>query len=540
MKKHLHAIAVGLVVALAANTAHAQNMEAALDAFQKKKDYTTAAVAFYSVVRLSEDEGEVAEAQYGLARSFEELGLFLAAFKYYADIVEAGNVHPRFEQAIEGVINTGEKLNDDLKMPQVLDKALNGPNIETINKMNPATTQRLYFHVGRFVFNRQATKEARKMFSVVKEGNPAYAPAQYMLGLMRLNVGAAADAVKEPKYDKAIEHFEAARNAIPVDTTDPKLIELRDLTSLGIGRAWYQRGMPLEDGPEKKKFIGNAVANFQLVPRFSPQWSETIFDRAWAHTVDGSGNQYGRALGALHSLRAPYFEDEFYPEAKILESIVYYYNCQWDRVNKILDETKASYEPMSARMKGLVEKNLDFDEWYPLLQKSMTQEVGKDGKEDETLLPRLVAKAISRDAKFRKMESFLREIERERSVFQKNKSFAKSDMGSSLVEDFDAINEAYLQVMGKWLKGKVNELALEIDSITERAAIISLETKTAEAEWLEQGRSVKNDNRRRLPRPYVPDDTFQFWWFRDEFWVDELGYYEYTVKTECYEEGAEE
>ena len=45
-----------------------------------------------------------------------------------------------------------------------------------------------------------------------------------------------------------------------------------------------------------------------------------------------------RALGALHSLSAPYFADEFYPEGKILQSIIYYYNCQWDRVNTILDE----------------------------------------------------------------------------------------------------------------------------------------------------------------------------------------------------------
>jgi tetratricopeptide (TPR) repeat protein len=528
---------IGIVTLLASASAMAQNMEAALDAFQKKKDYTASAVAFYSVVRLSEDEGEVAEAQYGLARSFEELNLPLAAFTNYAAIVDSGNSHPRFEQALEGLINTGEKVEDDLKMPQILDKAYSGPNLESIKKMSPETLQRLHFHLGRFVYIKQNMKEARQLFGTVKEGNPAYPFAQYMLGLIRLNVGAPADVVKEPKYDKAIEAFENARKAIPADTTDEKLIELRDLSSLAIARTWYQKGMPLDDGPEKKELIGKAVANFQQVPRYSPLWSETLFGRAWAHTVDGSGNQYGRALGALHSLDAPYFADEFYPEAKILKAIVYYYNCQWDRVNTILTETKSSYEPMSEQMKALVEKNLDFDEWYPLLQKSLTQE---DGKNDENLLPRAVARAISRDPKVAKMEGYLREIDRERSVFQKNKAFSKSDMGSSLVENFDSMNESYLNFMGKFLKLKVAEQAAEIDSITERAAIISLETKTAEAEWLEQGRETENQVRRRLPRPYIPDDTFQFWWFRNEFWIDELGYYEYTIKTECFEEGAPE
>ena len=68
-------------------------------------------------------------------------------------------------------------------------------------------------------------------------------------------------------------------------------------------------------------------------------------------------------------------------------------------------------------------------------------------------------------------------------------------------------------------------------------ACTSLETKTAEADWLEQGKEIDASKlRRRLPRPFIPDDTFQFWWFRDEYWIDELGYYEFTIKTECYDE----
>ena len=92
------------------------------------------------------------------------------------------------------------------------------------------------------------------------------------------------------------------------------------------------------------------MSEFLSVPRFSSNWSQALFERAWAHTVH---NEYGRALGALHSLRAPYFEDEFYPEAKILQSIIYYYNCQWDRVNAIIDETKSEYEPMVKQLQGL-------------------------------------------------------------------------------------------------------------------------------------------------------------------------------------------
>ena len=523
MMKRLSAF---LTLALAAAPASAQNIDAAIDAF-KARDYEGAAAGFYSVLRLSEDQGDVVEAQYGLARSFEKLGLHLAALKYWNDIAETGNEHPHFTQSIEGLVNAGEALDDDLKMPQVLDKVYNGPNISTFEKMNPEILQRVYFHLGRFVYNRQNFKEARKMFSAVKEGNPSYPNAQYMLGLLRLGVGQPDRPA--PKYERALEHFENARNTIRKDTQDARLVELRDLTTLAVARTYYEQAYELEDGdPKRTEGLRRSMLEFQRIPRFSDLWDEALFERSWAHAVN---NEYGRSLGALFSLQAHYFTDEFYPEAKILQSIVYYYNCQWDRVNAILDETKGTYEPMAERMRGLVDKNLDLDEWYPLLQKSMAV----NAVDDANLLPRPVALAIARDPKFGKMESFLKEIDREQRVFEKNEAFARSDMGATLVQDFDANREAYLGVMGKLLKAKVMELTLEIEAITERAAIIALETKTAEADWLEQGKEIENLERRRLPRPFIPDDTFQFWWFRNEFWIDELGYYEFTIKTECYE-----
>ena len=108
-------------------------------------------------------------------------------------------------------------------------------------------------------------------------------------------------------------------------------------------------------------------------------------------------------------------------------------------------------------------------------------------------------------------------------------------MGTTLVEDFDEIRKGYLGVMGKFLKAKVTSLAAELADISTRASLIALETKTAEADWLEQGRDIDSLQRKRLPRPFIPDDSFQFWWFRNEYWIDELGYYEFTIKTECFE-----
>jgi tetratricopeptide (TPR) repeat protein len=397
--------------------------------------------------------------------------------------------------------------------------------------MNPEILQRVHYTLGRFAFARGVYKDAKEFLGTVKPGNPRYPHAQYLLGLVRLGVGRADNYA--PKYDQVIEHFEKARDAIPKDTKDEQLLELRDLASLGLARTYYEQAYELDEGdPKRAEGLKLAHNEFLQVPRFSDNWAEALFERAWADTVQ---NQYGKALGALHSLRAPYFEDRFYPEAKILQAIIYYYNCQWDRVNDILNETKSTYEPMVKNVNDLVQSNLANDEWYPLLQKALKSESAKDGQ-----LPKSVAFAVTQDPKFRKMEGFLREIDREARVFEKNDTFKRSDMGREMTEFANDTCDAYLGLVGKFLKTKVNDIAGELDGITTRAGIIALETKTAEEDWLEQGREIDAAlKRKRQPRPFIPDDTFQFWWFRNEYWIDELGFYEFTIKSECYEDTAQ-
>jgi tetratricopeptide (TPR) repeat protein len=521
-------VSLGLGAALFAPSAAAQNIDKAIDAF-KKNDFEVAAAQFYAVLRFeTEEQGDIAEAQYGLAKSFEKLGLPLAALNYYEAIARVGNDHPHFAKAVEGLLDVGEQLGDDLKTPQILDTLYSPENSPALQKMNPEVIQRVHYVLGRFMFNRGNFKEAEEFLATVKPGNPSYPHAQYMLGLVRLGVGRGDNVA--PKYSAAIESFERAREAIPNNTKDERLLELRDLASLAMARTFYEQAYQLDDGdPKRRDGLSRSMREFQKVPRFSANWSEALFERAWAHTVS---NEYGRALGALHSLRAPYFNDQFYPEAKILQAIVYYYNCQWDRVNAVIDETKAEYEPMSKELQDLADSNLSLDEWYPLLQKSLKQADGKS----KGLLPRSVAGSLSQDPRFAKMEKFLREIDREARVFEKNSTFSKSDMGRDMTDFANDTRDAYLAVVGKYLKTRVNDLAGELNDIATRASLVALETKTAEADWLDQGKEIDQSKRRvRQPRPFIPDDTFQFWWFRNEYWIDELGYYEFTIKTECYE-----
>jgi len=510
-----------------ARPVHAQDIDRAIGAFQGGQ-YDEAASLFYAILRFEEDKGVIAEAEYGLAASFQKLKLYLAALKYFEDIIAIGADHPYFDKAVEGVLEVAETLQDDLKSPAIIDKMYD-ENITAIEKMSSEIRQRMHYIIGKHAFNRGAINDAKDFLKTVKEGNPSYAPAQYLLGLIRLGVGRA-DA-PTPSYARALKHFENVRETIPLETTDERARVLRDLATLAVGRIQYEMAYQLDDGdPERKRGLDRSVYEYRNIPRFSEAWSDALFERAWAHTVN---NEYGKALGAMHSLRAPYFDEYFYPEADTLTAIIYYYNCQWDRVNSTLEATKAKYLPLVERLQVILETDYAPEEWYALLNKSI--EAGKDSK-DETLVPWIVAKHIERDAKFTRMQLFLHQLEGEAKAFETNSSFSTSEMGREMTDFALETREAFLKVIGKYTNTKLRELAGELNDIVTRAGIISLETKKAEEDWLEEGREIGGRARGVLPRPFVPDDSFQFWWFRGEYWSDELGYFEYKIKTECFDE----
>ncbi|MCP4500478.1 MAG: tetratricopeptide repeat protein [Deltaproteobacteria bacterium] len=522
------AFAIGLGVTALAPQAQAQSYNQAVDAFEAG-NFADAATLFYATIRFDdEDEGVITEAQFGLAKSFFELKLYAAALKYFEDIVKIGADHPRFKDAVEGLIAIADILGDDLKIPPVIDAiyTANQDYLTKISVSNSGLLEDMHYYIGKYTFSRGETRFARKILKTIPEDSKRYPQSQYLVGLIYMGINRADRPV--PKYKKAITAFENARDAIPEKTKNLKLQELRDLATLGLARVYYQKGFLEEDEKARNRLLVMSDIEYKHIPRFSKAWPEAIFERSWTQTVQ---EEYGNALGTLHNLNAPYFEGAFYPEAEILQGIIYFYNCQWDRIGVTLEATKARYVPVVKHIDGLLSEDLEFLEWYALLNTSL------DGDKDnlsEGLIPWKVAKAISEDARFKKMETFLRQLEKEGRVFETDDTFATSSMGSEMADIAAANRDAFLNILGKYVKSKLNGLKVELNDITNRARIVLLETKTAEADWLEQGKEIGGVPRGELPRPFIPSDKFQFWWFRGEYWVDELGYYGAEIKSECF------
>ena len=90
------------------------------------------------------------------------------------------------------------------------------------------------------------------------------------------------------------------------------------------------------------------------------------------------------------------------------------------------------------------------------------------------------------------------------------------------------------QVAGKFLKGRLEDLAHLIDVLDGEKETIAFETAKGEKQLLESKVDVRATlAAQTLERPEMPSTGHEYWPFDGEYWPDEIGRYTYTLKSVC-------
>jgi tetratricopeptide (TPR) repeat protein len=550
----LRAASMGVgLLALSAGSVHAQNIDGALAAY-KANDYPEAAARFYEVLKFDTDEGNQAEAEYGLAQSFQKMGLHFPAIKYYENIIQAGNSHTYYFRAFEGLLDSGDALNDDLKVPQVLDKAYGKP----LAKLESGLLQRIHFALGEVSFRKNQSKEARSFLNTIKPGNKTYAKAQYLLALMKLGMGQRGKNV-QPDRPGALKHLanvlketEAAgkkdvaravlaeagiTNSIPMlagvvggSAGDPQQSRLRVLAQFAVARVEYEEAAALEeDDPKRKERLKNALAMYDEIERLGPDWGQALFEKSYALF---QLNEYGQALGVMHTLTSPTQESRYQPEMHVLRSLVYFFNCHYDRVYKTLSAFETEYKPLLEGLKKVrADEGRDSELWYDLLKKSIA---AGPTHSNPDLIPGRVAAIMAQDDQWLKLDGSVQELEKELKKVKSSGALSDGPLGEELTQLLEDARKNFVKISGKTAQRLAKAQEDTLQDFMNQGTLVRLETQTAEQGWLEAGRKLQAGViRRRLPRPFIPDDTYIYWSWRNEYWADEVGYYRFAIKSEC-------
>ncbi len=482
---------------LVASTARAQNIRQAIQAYNEDQ-YAEAALLFYDVAQNSDDPDNRVRAEYYLGHSLYRADYLLPAFQYYGEVFNQGEEHPYFLKATEGLLNVASDLKDDILVPELINQgyttAFASLQAEDLNAIN--------YMVGLLANRRRDFAEAQQFLEAVTDKKSSYfVKAQYLLAIIAVSTAAERGA---DDYSEAIGHFDNIQRAL-TDTTDDDAKKLLRLATLGKARAYYSQGD-----------FQKSIASYENVTRFSDDWYDAMYESGWAYFQNA---EFGRSLGMVHSVHSPYFDDRFRPESFVLKATTYFQMCHFDRVRKTLDVFFALHEPMSDQLKPWMEGDTSDAEFVELITSG------------DASFPEQIRLRVESNRKFQRYLLQLRKADSE--LERAESEFPDGNFKGQLVGLLEDLRSQWTVLTGRLGRELVLREQVALDAFLNQARIIQFETADAERKMLEAGKDITKGPRAKGPRPFVPNARYQYWAFNGEYWIDELGFYEHSIKDEC-------
>ncbi len=510
---------IALLALLAAPVALAQDLaqyNKALSAFNEK-NYEESARAFYEVSNASTDVDLRSKAEYYLAASFQRMNLPFTATIYYTAIVNAGPQHPMHLKGVEGLVAVQEVLDDDLLIPRALNEAYDR-YADAWATLPTEVMSRVNYLVARQSYRRVKMDEAKQFFEAVPSDSGIYHRAQYMLGLTLSDprFPATSDDDRRKNSEKAVEVLEALLKYRPPNRKD--LDEVHQLAMLGLGRINYNLGD-----------YGKSSEWYEKIPRFSKFWDQSLFENGFSRFQN---DDLGGGLGALQALHAPQFVGAFQPESWILKSTIYYFRCLYEEGRSALAEFDLAYGPMADKLRPIIAKmdaerasgeKGDPASYFKLVDTEQSEQI-----------PQAVLNWVRQRDRIVGFLNSLKQIELEKKVLNENSSWKAAKMSQEVVTYLDQNRSGIEGQAGRETKAVLREAFDSIKRFADYAEIIRFEISKGEKEFAEkaidQGKLL---GKQTLYRPKIPAENWNYWKFQGEFWRDEIGYYQYTLKDAC-------
>src|SRR6266852_5113893 len=389
---------------------------------------------------------------------------------------------------------------------------------------------RYHFVRGKALDAIDQRAEANKSFDQVKtlvltvpKSDPFYGRAKYLEALAYF---------REDNYNTALESMKEVVRVTRPDSgksaTEAKLDkDLRELAFMQLARTHY--------GHRQNR---NAIYYYGKVERGGKQWLEALFESAWANYRIA---QYEQTLGNLITLSAPFFKDEYFPEALILKAVTYYENCRYREARSTLEDFEQIYMPVHDQLELITRREKDSSEYYRVLadiQKKNKTSATKN--KTDAILDKILRLALT-DKDFKNTNDSILELEDEMdSIAKKGDTFRYSELAKNLLEGLKIQREGLAKRAGIMAKGKLETELAELKRLLTNGLRIKFETTTKEKEFLEG--QLRAGGPQEMVKNYrhsvAVSDEQLYWPYEGEYWRDELGTYQYTLTKGCAERQA--
>jgi len=446
-----------------------------------------------------------------MGKTLYKLHFYSAAISYFDRIVQKGAAHPHYNETLQWLAALTRDVPDSAG---VLEKIGKYDRSELENPQLAAVRDELYFLLGKYNYQKNKFKEAVELFNMVNPKSPFFVQAKLFEG---------ATHVREYNAKPAVEAFKEVLR-VAEDSSDPKIRPFQDLANLSLARVFYSTG----------QFV-LATKYFDRVSPDSYDWPNSLFESSWANFMLKQAG-YSKALGNIHTLRAPFFEYFIKPEsaaeALTVKATIYFYNCLFDRASDAMDEFDEAVPTIKKGLDEALKKNTDNAQFFDAAVRI------RRGKSGLKKVVERAARAVLTDRSLAKRFEYVRELDKELSQHDKaDVAWKDTAVANNIFSDIGVSRALMVNEAGDMARKRIERLVAELSALIIRVTKIKFEIlegeKRQEEDDMRAEQARDHSHRAREIVTITVDDEHQFWPFTGEYWRDELGYYRYRLANRC-------
>ena len=478
------------------------------------EDFYSASIELNKVIEgeSGDSEPNKQKAEFWMGKALYNMKYFSASLSYFDRIVQKGSGHAYYNATLKWLASLSRQLPDSTGILEKIGKynrpELDQPALEKVR-------DELYFLLGKFNYQKGNFKQAVELFAAVPTTSEFYVQAKLFEG---------ATHVREYQAKPAVEAFkEVLRTA--ADSTDPRIKPFEDLANLSLARTFYSTGQ-----------YELATKYFDRVSQESYDWANSLFESSWANFMLKQRG-YSKALGNIHTIQAPFFENYIKPESigegLTVKATIYFYNCLYDRAEEAIQEFNAIYPQLFQDLRKLLSSTADNAALFDVAVKIRKETSGLPEQVERA------ARGVLGDLSLLKRFQYVEELDKELKAYDKSDaawrstSIAQTVFADLTLQRSLAVNEA-----GDLARRRIKRLTEELSQLIKRVIKIEFEILQGEKGELEH-EVIEERERGATSAGNKPiediraDDEHVIWPFVGEYWRDELGYYRVKIRNKC-------
>lgn len=472
----------------------------------KQGKYKEASIRLFQLGLSPRFKDKRLQIKYILGLMLYQMKLYQASAFQFISVIRAGN-NKYLKPSLEKLSLAADALGDDT----LLNYAISRIEVDEFPRVH---RDMLFLRIGEFQMRGSQYTQAAKSFSRVQRSSPFFPQAKYLEGLAYTEQQDTRSAIL------AFEDLITSREGNGI--TD----ESRVAGQMGRARALYQ-----------SKDWDRAIEAYREVPKDTPFWHDTLFESSWAMLRSG---RFRSALSNFQSLHSAFYEDFYLPESLLLRSIVYLYICKYDEMEKVLNLFNRIYRPVYKDIGALLESRPSSQVLFSQAVKIIRDYnlADETARKTKYQLPFLVVRKIVREGDFQNSYRYIKSLVAEKKRMEElTPDWRNSALGRYSKKVINTRLQKARQKAGEQIRAHLEQIREELFDLFEQEGFIRYEMFNGRKETLKKRVAGKEVVTQQVDeddeRDYYVQNGYEYWPFRGENWLDEIGNYHYVGTQSC-------